>query len=229
MIYIIHGDSTDESRNYYYEFKKSYPNLSTISGLNINNDELEHLFQGGNLFFEDKNIAVENLLSKNKAGKPLDETIDILNTHSKDANIILWEEKEIGKKSLDKFPKAQIQFFKIPKLIFNFLDSILPGNGKNLVVLFHKLLENNAVEIIIYMMTRQLRLLIAIKDKGESIDEILKMAPWQKGRIEKQAGLFKKEALISLYSKLYKIDSSQKTGKLSMPVESAIDIFLLDI
>lgn len=229
MITIIHGDSIYESRNYFFDFKKSFPNISSLSGININKDELINLFQGDNLFFEDKNVAIENFLSKNKPSKALDEIVEILNKNSKNANIILWEEKEIGQKILSKFPKAQIRVFKIPKLIFNFLDSIRPENGQGLITIFHKLLENSAAEIIIYMMTRQFRLMIAIKDKGGNIDEISKMISWQKSKLEKQASLFDKNKLINLYRKLYDIDASQKTGKLTIPIASAIDIFLLGI
>ncbi len=229
MITIIHGDNVEDSRNYFFDLKKSFPNLISLTGVNIDKNELTNLFHGDSLFFDDKNIAIENFLSKNKPSKALDETIEILNNNSKNANVILWEEKEIGQKILGKFPKAQAQVFKIPKLIFNFLDSIRPDNGQSLVTLFHKLLENNAAEIITYMMTRQFRLMIAVKDTGENIDELSKMMSWQKGKLEKQASLFDKNKLINLYKKLYDIDVSQKTGKLSMPIAEAIDIFLLDI
>lgn len=229
MITIIHGDSTEESRNYFFDLKKSLPNLVSVSGVNIDENELSNFFQGGSLFFEDKNIAIENFLSKNKPGKAFDNIIEIINSNNKATNIILWEEKEIGQKILNKFPKAQNQIFKIPNQIFNFLDLIRPGNGQSLITTFHKLLKNTAVEIIIYMMTRQFRLMIAIKDKNNVIDELLKMASWQKSKLEKQSGLFDIDKLISLYKKLYSIDSSQKTGKLGMPIASAIDIFLLDI
>ncbi|MEK7558945.1 MAG: hypothetical protein AAB521_01415 [Patescibacteria group bacterium] len=229
MITIIHGDSTDESRNYFFDFKKSFPNLTSFEGTGINKDDLNNLFQGENLFFEEKNASIENFLSKNKPSKSLDEIIEILNANSKTSNIILWEEKEIGKRMLDKFPKASIQTFKIPKLIFNFLDAIAPNNGQNLVKLFHDLLKNSPIEIIIYMITRQLRILIALKDKNQSIDEISKIMSWQRSRLENQASQFTSEKLINIYEKLYSIDSSQKTGKLNMPTADAIDIFLLNI
>ena len=95
MITIIHGDSTDESRNYFFDFKKSFPNLTSFEGTGINKDDLNNLFQGENLFFEEKNASIENFLSKNKPSKSLDEIIEILNANSKTSNIILWEEKEI--------------------------------------------------------------------------------------------------------------------------------------
>lgn len=228
MITIIHGESIEESRNFYFEQRKSLSNLTTLDGSTLDHSVLSNIFGSSNLFFDEKNIAIENFLSKNKTGKDIDDLTEILKSNSKDSNIILWEEKEIGKRLLDKFPNANIQTFKIPKLIFNFLDGIKPNNGKYLVNLFHQLLENSPTEIIIFMLIRQFRIMIGLKTNS-SIDEISKMAPWQIGKSKKQADLFDLERLIDLYQKLYKIDSNQKTGKLNLPITSAIDIFLLSI
>ncbi len=231
MITIIHGDSTDESREYFLKIKTKFQNLFCLEGQNITEGDLINFFSGGNLFYEEKNLMIENLLSKNKAGKNLDQLIAILNEHERKSNIIMWEEKEVSQKNLNLFPKAQVQIFKIPKLIFNFLDNIKPGNGKNLIVIFHKLLENSPVEIILYMMVRQLRLLIAVSssNKSDTIEELEKIAPWQKGKIERQAVFFERDKLINLYKKLYDIDLSGKTGALSTPVTHAIDFLLFDI
>jgi len=231
MITIIHGDSTDESREYFLKIRATFQNILSMGGQNITKEDLINFFSGGNLFFEEKNLAIENLFSENKAGKNLDELIAILNEHEKKSNIILWEGKEVSQKNLNLLPKASIQIFKIPKLIFNFLDNVKPGNGKNLIVIFHKLLENTPVEIIMYMMARQLRLLIAVSssDKSDTIDELSKIAPWQRGRFERQAVFFDRDKLINLYHKLYDIDLSSKTGTLNMPMADAIDFLLLDI
>lgn len=231
MITIIHGDSTDESREYFLKIKTTFQNLLSFDGQNITQEDLTNFFSGQNLFYEEKNLAIENLLSKNKAGKNLDELITILNENERNSNIIMWEEKEVSQKNLNLFPKAQIQIFKIPKLIFNFLDNIKPGNGKDLIAAFNKLLENTPVEIILYMVVRQFRLLIAVKssDKSDTIEEFAKIAPWQKGKLERQAGFFDRDNLISLYRKLYNIDLSSKTGNLPVPTAHAIDFLLLDI
>ncbi len=80
------------------------------------------------------------------------------------------------------------------------------------------------------MLVRQFRLMIALSSEGsETIDELTRMAPWQRGKLEKQTSLFQKDQLIKLYSQLYNLDLGQKTGKLSMPMNNAIDIFLLNI
>lgn len=231
MITIIHGDSVGESREHFFQVKTGLENLTVFEGQEATRENFVNFLSNTNLFFEKKNLAVENLLSKNRPSKNLDEMIKLLNDNGKSCEIVLWEDKELSQKTLSLFPKAQIQVFKLPKLIFNFLDGIKPGNGQNLVSLFHKLFENTAIEIIIYMMTRQLRLMIALLDKtnSETIDEIGKIAPWQRGKLERQVSFFEPEELISLYAKLYKLDLSQKTGRLNMPIASAIDILLLDI
>ena len=231
MITVIHGDATNESREYFLKIRTTFQNLLSLEGQNITADVLINFFSGGNLFFEEKNLAIENLLSKNKAGKNLDGLAAILNEHEGKSNIIMWEEKEVSQKNLSLFPKASIQIFKIPKLIFNFLDNLKPGNGENLILIFQKLLENTPVEIILYMMVRQFRFLIAVSssDKSDTIEELRKMAPWQKGKLERQAVFFGQGRLINLYDKLYNIDLSGKTGALSMPLASAIDFLLLDI
>ena len=231
MITIIHGDSIDESREYFLKIRATFQNILSLGGQNIIKEDLINFFSGGNLFFEEKNLAIENLFSENKAGKNLDELIAILNEHERKSNIILWEGKEVSQKNLSLFPKASIEIFKIPKLIFNFLDNIKPGNGENLIVVFHKLLENTPTEAILYMMVRQLRFLIAVtsSDKSDKIEELSKIAPWQRGRFERQAVFFGQGRLITLYHKLYNIDLSSKTGTLNMPMADAIDFLLLDI
>jgi len=231
MITIIHGDATDESREYFLKIKTTFQNLLSLGGQNITREDLINFFSGGNLFYEEKNLAIENLFSKNKAGKNLDELIAVLNEHERKSNIIIWEEKEVSQKNLNLFPKAQIQIFKIAKLIFNFLGNVKPGNGKNLIVVFHKLLENTPAEVILYMIVRQLRLLITVtsSDKSDTIEELRKIEPWQRGKIEKQAAFFGQGRLITLYRKVYNIDLSSKTGVLGMPLAHAIDFLLLDI
>lgn len=231
MITIFHGDNTQSAREQFAQERLKLQNSSTFQGAGLTKNDLINFFEGGNLFFTDKNLVIENLLSRNKASKGLDEVIDSVNSYGKNSEILLWEEKEITIKSLSKFPKANIQTFKIPKLIFNFLDEIMPGNGENLVVVFHKVIENTPVELVLFMVVRHLRIMLALTDSknSETIDELNKMAPWQRGKLEKQASLFSQEKLTQTYYKLYELDSFQKTGKLNMPISSAIDILLLGI
>lgn len=119
----------------------------------------------------------------------------------------------------------------VPKTIFLFLDSLLPGNYKNTIRLFHKALQNTEIELIFYMLQRQFRLLLAASDKKakETIDEVLRLAPWQKGKLEKQSKLFSIDKLLGLHRRLYEIELAQKSGSLPYSQAHAIDFFLLGI
>ena len=78
------------------------------------------------------------------------------------------------------------------------------------------------------MLVRQFRLLMAIKSNAE-IDETKRMAPWQKGKMIKQAEGFSDEKLMDLYQKLYVIESGMKTGGNTLSLSDTIDIFLTEI
>lgn len=229
MIRIIHGENISESREELLRQKSSLDNVVSFDGISITKESLSDFFSGG-MFNDDKNLIIENLLSKNKKSKNLDELFEILNKNSKDSTILLWEEKEITPAMLKKFPKSQEYNHKIPKLIFTFLDSLTPRNGEHLIKILHNLIQNTSIEIILFMLTRQIRLLLALSSKNEDeIEDLSKLAPWQRGKLEKQSRLFEKEKLKELYNKIYKNDYGSKTGTLNMPVTTAIDILLLDI
>ena len=84
--------------------------------------------------------------------------------------------------------------------------------------------------MVFFMLIRQFRLLLALREKSTvHIDEVKRLAPWQMGKLQKQALLFSPEKLVFLYSQLADIDANHKIGKLSLPLDSTIDIFLLEI
>ena len=67
------------------------------------------------------------------------------------------------------------------------------------------------------------------QDSKENIDEVKRIAPWQKSKIVRQASLFGEEKLKLIYKKLYKIDKTTKTGKSNLTLVQNIDILLLEI
>jgi hypothetical protein len=63
-------------------------------------------------------------------------------------------------------------------------------------------------------------------DGVDKIDEIKRMAPWQLGKVQKQAGVFGGSKLKLLYQKLFEMDLSLKTGKIPYSLDRSIDFFL---
>ena len=107
------------------------------------------------------------------------------------------------------------------------MDSLKPNNSQS-VVLFHVCLKTTEPEIMFSMIVRQFRIMLALS-LNSSIDEIKRLAPWQKSKILSQATSFGNKKLTKNLKKLYEIDKNQKTGKTSLSLEKNIDIFLLEI
>ncbi len=225
MITLIHGNDSLSSRKYFLD-QKDEESL-TFDAESLILSEFEQSLAGSGLFGSSKKIFIENLFSR-KSAKNLD-AIGKLLTSNQDQNVYIWADKEVGVKALTTFPKIENKVFKIPQNIWNFLDNIMPSTASN-VSAFHRTLNEAEPEIIFAMLIRQFRLMLGlINNSSENIDEVKRIAPWQKSKIVRQASLFDEEKLKNIYKKLYKIDKSSKTGKSNLTLIQNIDILLLEI
>lgn len=230
MILIIHGSDSEKSRNYFFQEKKKLDNVILLSAESVNIDSLFNASENKNFFEKSTTIIIENFFSKVKSNSTSFKEIASYINKSKTINIIFWENSEISKSALAVFSKADIKNFSLPQNLFLFLDNFKPQNSKYLINLFHELLNTMDVEIIMFMIIRQFRLLISQLDNGSVlIDEVNRMAPWQLSKFKKQLSYFDKDKLISSYNKLFDIDLNHKTGKISFPLEKSIDFFLADL
>ncbi len=225
MITLIHGNDTLSSRKFFLDQRDA--ESLTFDVENINLVEFEQSLSGSGLFGSSKKIFIENLFTR-KSTKNTD-SIGKLLTAYKDAEVFFWADKEVGVKALSSFPKIENKSFKIPQNIWNFLDNLRPNSSSN-VTSFHRTLKESETEIIFAMIIRQFRLMLGlIQNSNENIDEVKRIAPWQKTKILRQASLFGEEKLKTIYKKLYKIDKSTKTGKTNLTLTQNIDILLLEI
>ena len=231
MITIIHGTDTATSRKYLMDEKEKFADSTLIDGQKVNLTDLAQIFEGGELFTENKNFFIEQLLTKKK-GPELKQIVDYIKTTDKN-NIFLWEDRELTKATLNSFKNPTIKAFKLPQTLFLFLENIKPGNGKILIKLFHETIQTSDPEMVFFMITRQIRSLFALSEArpegSNTIDEIKRLAPWQKSKLQSQADFFEIGELKKLYSKLFEIEIGLKTGGLSASLVPTIDFLLLDI
>ncbi len=227
MITLIHGDDTTSSRNYLLELKKKNTGALSFSGETVTLTDLTQALQGDGLFEEIKSVYIEELFGKKKKGKELDAMLDFLNHESKTHAIYLWEKKPISPTSLKTLTALDIKLFKLPQELFRFLDAVRPGNAEELITLFHAAQKMNEPEMMLYMLTRQIRLLLSQKDPDTTIDEITRLAPWQKSKLKKQADKFKASDLLNLHHSLYLLDVKQKTGTSASSLSASIDFLIL--
>src|SRR5205085_6495279 len=123
-----------------------------------------------------------------------------------------------------------IKQFKLPAAIFTFLDALRPNNAKILIQLFHRILEHKDEQFVFFMLVRHMRLLLSLSDSvDDSIEELKKISPWQKSKLQKQVRLFDQSSLLKLYAKLFTIDLASKSGRLACPLRQTIDFLLLEI
>ncbi len=215
MITIIHGEDIVRSRQALIDFKKNKI-TKEFQAKNLTLEQLRQEIEGTSLFGEQNLIIIENLLKT--GGKSL---LDYLQTNATGLNnIILWEDGDIGKKSLQIFPKATVLYNPLKKAIWQFLDSIKPNAGKFSIKLLRETIKTSEPELVFYMLTRHFRLMLAPPTS---------LAPWQLGKLKRQSALFGQETLITLYRKLFQIELAQKTGQSPLTLTGALDLFLLEI
>lgn len=225
MITLVHGSDSVSSRKFFLD-QKDEESL-TFDAESLILSELEQSLGGSGLFGNTKKIFLENLFTR-KSAKNI-EPIGKLLTSNPDLNVYFWADKEVGVKPLASFPKFENKNFKIPQSMWAFLDGIRPNNALN-VSSFHKTLQETEPEIIFAMIVRQFRLMLGLSESSsENIDEVKRIAPWQKSKLVRQASMFEISKLKTIYKKLYKIDKTTKTGKSQLTLVQNIDILLLEI
>lgn len=232
MITIIHGSNTALSRKYFLSEKQKFSDATILDAEKVNLTDLTQLFEGGGLFGETKYLFIEQLLTKRKKSADLKDILIYLEKNASENAIFLWEGKELEQAMLKQFKNAIVKPFKLPQTLFQFLDAIKPGNSKLLISLFHQTVETTETEMVFFMLVRYFRILLALseaKQQTESIDEVKRMADWQKNKLQKQVKLFDNSHLLTLYNKLFDIEVAQKTGRLSSSLISTIDFFLLEV
>lgn len=231
MITIIHGDDGASSRNYFISQRQLSSDAIALNGATVTLNDVVQAVEGQGLFSEGKHIFIEELLSKRKASKELSNILECLLENQSSNEIFLWESKDLTVKQLSVLKAANVKQFKIAKTIFQFLDAIRPKNAKTMVVLLHRTLQTDEIEFVFYMLERHIRMLLALfeGDTDGTIEEVKRMAPWQKSKLQKQAKFFTIESLKDLYKKLLDIDVAQKTGGLALPLSETIDFLLLEI
>lgn len=220
---IIHGNNQIASRNRLKALLEPFGGeIIRLEGKLLDLAALKQGIESNSLFGQDKQIVIENLFSLRKSLLK-EKLLEYLKKEIPD-NLILWEGVKIDGRSLQAFSKAKIEKYEIGKTIFRFLDSLTPGNQRNLIQLYHQALTQTGAELILFLLERQIRMLIIAGDLGEK--GLNEAPPWKKTILIRQARKFKLNQLITLYRKLLDVEYSQKTGKSSLPLSSRLDLWL---
>lgn len=229
MMTLLHGDNVEASRTEFQRLitEARSKDIRRLEGRSLDATELVQAYGSNSLFGNKTLLAIENLFSTQlKKAKRIELFIELLKEIHHEADLIVWEEKELPKTLLTKInERISVRLFKIPVLIFQFLDSIGPNRGKFLLTTYQKLEEIQAAEIIFLMISRRLRQLLMVS--CGVAPEGLQL--WQSNKLRAQIRLFTTERLRELYAQLLRIDFSIKSGTSPFSLDSHIRQFLLSL
>lgn len=225
MIQIFHGDSTKDSRvllvTALEKERVSGHEIRTVDGEKVTPRDLESTLQTESLFSQES-LVIENLLSRLRS-KDKDACLTLLKNYAGGKNIFLWEKKEITKANLANLPpSAKVSNSRPPQLLFNWLETVYPGNLQNCLTLLHQVVVGTEDILIFTMLARQISYLIMMKSATSP-----KFAPWQMGKLRAQAAKWEESALTSLLYRLLEIDEAVKTGQTKLSYADHLDILLL--
>lgn len=226
-IYIFSGEDVASSRKAYVDqielFKKQNLEIDHIPAKEINEELMENIFGGINLFGLSRAIATENFFSGQKS-KTKDQALEKILSFPQSV-LISWEEKEFTKAASIKLGKDFIvKNFDLPKVLWKFLDDLSPKNKTQNLQMLHRIILTLEPHFIFSMIIRQFRLLILAVD-----GEVDSLPSWQRGKLASQAKEFGREKLIKVYRTLLEIDTKQKTSSSPFDLSSELDLFIIGL
>ena len=222
---IIHGDNQVESRQFLSSQIKSAKardkEIIHLEGKNLDLEAIQIVLGTKSLLGRESLIVIENLLVKT-ASKSI---IDYLNKTAPQ-NLIIWEEKELSQAKLKQI-RAKAQLFKLPTIIFKFLDSVIPGNSRFSLQFLRQAINQSSAEGVFYMLARQVRYLIIANQLDK--EGLTGLHPFQVQKIASQAKKFKLGELLTIHRKLLYIDWQQKTGQAPMDLAGQLDLLIASL
>ncbi len=222
MITLIYGDDLEKIEKSLIDMTSGTKTFR-LDGSKIKFKELEEQLLGESLFGEKNLFLIENLFkSKNKK-----ELLEFVYSQKENCSIILIERSKLTKKDLTNYKFNLVLEHLLPQYYFKFLDDFYPNNGKSLDALYNELLKNMTAEQIYYSLIKRIRALIAVKSGALGHSEIARFAPWQIGKLKRQASFWTEDKLVDFYKKLFEIEKKMKSSGLPTSLEKYIDITII--
>lgn len=226
---IIHGEDTVKTRQELTRVitaskAKGYQDIVQLHGATLSLDELLQNMESHSFFSDTKRLTVIEDLHKMKSKTNLKEILEYLSTDGQPYPCVLWESKELTATQLKKFPEAKVIVAKVSAIIFKLTDELLPHtNPTKLLPLLSAACANDTAEMVLVMLTRQIRMML------QTFDPNAKLPPWQKAKLTKAAQGFGQDKLITMHHQLAQIDTQNKTGQLASTLQSELEQWFIQV
>lgn len=135
------------------------------------------------------------------------------NTARFEGNFVVYSDNKLSESLLKSLePIKKIEEYKLPRTIFNFLDSFYPGNAQNSLVILHELASVEPAEFIFSLLGKHLRDMYWVMASPSDIP----YPSWRVDKLERQANKFKGDEIKKLINDLALIDIDVKTSKANL-------------
>ncbi len=207
-VILLHGDHTLDSYNRLKKFtdvvKKRNWQVVRISPKD--SLSLPEKLSGTSLFQEKQFYIIQDL----KKFGIKDFSWLKKNIKNLSGNLVIYYQGTIPKTLLKNLPQPdKIEEFKLPRLIFKFLESFYPKNGKNCLKLLHQVVKTEPVEFVFSLLASYLRDVYLAKIDKKS----LAYPSWRVSKLSRQAERFSKKELENIISFLAEEDFKIKTSQ----------------
>jgi len=216
---LIHGDNTQASFERLQKFilvaKKRGWEILRLSDSSLN---LSEALTSTALFTQKRLFVLEELATVAK------KELNWLKEKSQglEGNLVIYHQGNLAVRLLKSLPKGtKVEEFKLPKLIWKFLDSFYPGNARAGLKLFHQVLDKEPIEFVLALLARHLRDVYWAKADAQS----LPYPVWRISKLKKQATFFPQERLTEIIRDLADADIRSKTSDTSL--RNSLDFLLI--
>lgn len=225
LFHILHGENLEKSRKRLGEIIDAARNKKTpvirFEAKKLNLAALEETLGSDSLFEASKCIVIEELhsLPRSKNKNLLIKTLAAVD--SENMEIVLWEKRKLTATMLKIFPAANVEYFRLSKALFSWLESF-GGNPQRSLPLLKEAIHQESAHFAFVMLIRQIRLLLEIKSGGKASGP-----PFMIQKLQGQARLFSLKKLFDIHRQLLEIDRKQKTSRAVLTLEKELDLLTM--
>ncbi len=223
---ILHGDDQVKVRQAYSALLTAQKNagvvIKQVNAKELDRSLLEQMCGTQDLFASKTLLSIEGLFSLPKSAKK-EELLSWLHDHpNENIEVVCVEQKAVSAAALKQFPDADARIFKLPMLVFQFVDSIGIADAQTTLVQFRTICQTQDVEFVFAMIIRHIRSLIAFVSDGS-----YEGTPFGRKKIERIARSWTIDRLLQFHTQLVHIDDSLKHSRNSLTLTQEIDRLLL--
>lgn len=229
---ILHGEDHVKSRlelaHIIADAKLKDWEVVEMLGKEITLTDLKQALESLSLFGQERLVVIEDLFSR-QTSKARQELLDYL-AKEKPKALLIWESKTVTATQAKPFAGSDIKEFKLPQMLFSFLDDITPKRGLLNLRNLESVLKAQPGELVFALLVKRVRQLLVLNAGGlDVLDEVEKLAAWQKNKLLKQAGKFATPLLRGWYADMLRFDAARKSGKTSLTMDEQLRYWMARI